>query len=90
MKNYQALKNSMGGWKNLQLQNYEEIIGILNKIEYNKNQDVITLVFTVQKKIDVPISVCDKEILVSHIGKKIAVLHIDGDFKIRAIKGGEV
>jgi hypothetical protein len=90
MNNYQTVINSIGGWKNLQLQNYEEIIGILNKIEFNKNKDVVTLVFTFQKKIDLPINVCDKEILVSHIGKKIAILYIDGDFKIRTIKGGEV
>lgn len=74
----------------MQIHNYEEIIGILNKVEFNKNQDAVTLVFTFQKKIDVPINVCDKEILVSHIGKKIAVLQIDGDFKFRTIKGGEV
>ena len=74
----------------MRLQNYEEIVGILNKVEFNKNQDVVTLVFTFQKKIDVPIDICDKEILVSHIGKKIAILHIDGDLKIRTIKGGEV
>ena len=70
----------------MRLQNYEEIVGILNKIEFNKNKDVVTLVFTFQKKIDVPLNVCDKEILASHIGKKIAVLHIDGDLKIRAAK----
>lgn len=70
----------------MRLQNYEEIVGILNKIEFNKNQDVVTLVFTFQKKIDLPLNECDKEILVSHLGKKIAVLYIDGDLKIRAAK----
>ena len=70
----------------MQLQNYEEIIGILDKIEFNKNQDMVTLVFTFQKRIDLPLNICDKEILISSLGKKIAVLQIDGDLKIRAVK----
>ena len=66
MKNYQALVKKLGDEK-LQLQNYEEIIGILDKIELHKNQGVITLVFTFQKKIDLPLNACDKEILVSSL-----------------------
>ena len=70
----------------MQLQNYEEIIGILDKLELNKNQDVITLVFTFKKKIDLPLDVCDKNLLVSSLGKKIAVLRIDNDIKIKTIE----
>ena len=70
----------------MELQNYEEIIGILDKLELNKNQGVITLVFTFKKKIDLPINACDKDLLVSSLGKKIAVIRIDNDIKIKTIK----
>jgi len=74
----------------LQLQNYEEIKGVLNKINFDKNQGIVTLEFTFKKKINLPINVCDKDILVSSLGKKIAVLRIDDDLKIRAINDDEV
>jgi len=70
----------------VQLQNYEEIIGILEEVEFQEKQDIVTLVFTLKKNIDLPISACDKDILVSSIGKKIAILRFDGDIRIRTVK----
>jgi hypothetical protein len=74
----------------LKLQRYEEIIGILDKIELNKNQGIVTLVFTFRQKIDLPINACDKDLLVSSLGKKIAILLLDDDIKIRTVKIDEV
>ena len=76
----------------MQLQNYEEIIGILDKIEFHQKQGLVTLVFTFQKRIDLPIKECDMKLLVNSLGKKIALLRIDGDLKIRVVKNknGEV
>ena len=67
----------------MQLQNYEEIIGILNKIKLDKNQDVVTLVFTYQKDIEIPVNAIDNRFLLYLVGKKIGILNIDSEYKIK-------
>jgi len=74
----------------LQLENFEEIIGILEEVEFQEKQGLVTLVFTFRKKIDLPISACDKDIPVRSIGKKIAIMRLDGDKKIRPVKNKKV
>ena len=88
MKN-QVLKDFIG-CKNYQLNNFEEIIGLLDKIEINKKHGLVTLVITFKRKIDIPIKACDKDILVSSLGKKIAIIRVDNNYKIRPIKNKNV
>lgn len=85
MKNYQSLGKSYDG-KFLNLKNYEEIVGTLNKIEFHEKLGFVTLVFTIQEEINLPINACSKDILVSSIGNKIGILNIEGNYKIRILK----
>ena len=67
----------------MQLHNLEEISGKLEKVEIHKNQGIVTLTFTFTQKIDLPIDMCDKDILISSLGKKISILRLDDDVKIK-------
>jgi hypothetical protein len=76
----------LGDEKNMQLRNLEEINGILSKIEFQKNEGIVCLTFTFKKKIDLPINASDKDFLISSLGKKIAIIRIDNDIKIKTIE----
>ena len=85
MKNYQALIKNYDG-ETLNLENYEEIVGTLNKIEFHEKLGFVTLVFTFQEEINLPMNACSEDILVSSIGKKIGIINIQGNYKIRIMK----
>ena len=85
MKNYQSLGKSYDG-KSLNLENYEEIVGTLNKIRFHEKHGFVTLVFTFQEEINLPMNACSKNILVNNIGKKIGIINIENNYKIRIVK----
>jgi len=70
----------------MQLKNLEEISGILEKVEVHRKQGLVTLTFTFTQQIDLPVNICDKDILISSLGKKIAILRLDDEIKIKTIK----
>lgn len=65
------------------LKPYNEIVGTLKEIK-NK-EDRITLVFNIDKEIELPQSAISKEKLHAFIGGRIGILNCDGNYKIRKI-----
>jgi len=58
-------------------------VGELSKISTETQH--IRLIFTILKEIEVPLDVISVDELQKHIGKRVGILHIDGDFFIREI-----
>ena len=64
-----------------------EIIGKLERIDVQEKLGIVTLEFTFTEKVDIPIDACDRDVLVSSLGKKICILRIDGSYKVKECSG---
>ena len=71
----------------LKLLPYHEIIGYLSKIASEGQQ--VKLFFTFLKEVEVPSEAFSHDELQSFVGKKISIIHLDGEFYIKEIKKEE-
>ena len=68
----------------MRLKSHEEIIGFLTELKNYDNKMKIT--FSVQRKIELPTDLILKKKLQNLIFKKVAILNLNGEYKIREIK----
>ena len=65
------------------LNNFEEIIGYLEKVDCKEN--CLILSFNIKKIVEIPSALGIEEKLRKMIGEKIGILHLDGEYHIRQI-----
>jgi hypothetical protein len=61
-----------------------EFVGTLTELHTLEGKTI--LYFSIQKKIEMPLGSIHKDILKSAVGKRIGVINIDGNYKIREIR----
>jgi hypothetical protein len=69
--------------ENNSLNNLEEIIGEITNVKLDKNRDMLTLVFSFQKEIEIPYNIADVNFIMSLIGERVGMIFIDGYYRIR-------
>ena len=68
----------------MRLGNYNEIVGQLSDVK--THGDIITLVFSFIKEIDVPLEAIPKDEVQRMIGEVVGLLNVDGILKFRRIQ----
>jgi hypothetical protein len=72
----------------MKLSNNNEIVGTLTKIEQKNNN--YFLEFNIKKNIEIPSSFFSKEKLNQLLGKKAGIININGEYKIREVRKGDI
>ena len=65
------------------LQDCNEIVGTLEK--YTEEKDILKLVIKIQHIINIPFNAISKEELDNCLNKKIGIINIDENYKLRKI-----
>jgi len=63
------------------LNNFEELVGTIQDIICEES--CVKLVFSVQQVIEIPANAIPQDVLKGLIGKRIGILNIDGEYKVR-------
>lgn len=71
----------------MKLEPNHEIVGVISNI-HDENNGYTRITFSLLKEIELPKEAIPKEKLKSLIGKRIGLLNLSGDYRIRKIKKG--